>query len=248
MNLLICETSTLLGSVAILRKDGQIFYQESMRQGSHSDTLNIFIQKCLNDSQLQLSDIDVFVTGLGPGSFTGIRIALNTIKTLAYIYNKPVVGINSLNTLAMQAYNHIRNDSSTSPMTCPHITTMINAYKNMVYLAQFKIENSELKTIQEPQVVRVQNLGTYLTAQTFVVGDGYKDYQNYLDQNFSQFILRPDTLTASNLDFPTARIMAEISSKKIINSEFSKWHDVFPQYLRASEAEENMLGIKYLPL
>ena len=246
MNLLICETSTLLGSVAVFKNDGQIFIKESMRQGSHSDTLNVYIDACLKEAHLSLSQIDAFVTGVGPGSFTGIRISLNTIKTLAYLYNKPVVCINSLESLALQAFNRL----ATHPLKHQSniITTMINAYKNMVYFAQFKATDKGLITLQEPQVVRVQNLKSFISEPTFVIGDGYKDYKNYLDQNLSQFILRFETEIASNLDFPSARILAEISSKKYKNSDFIQWHELLPMYLRASEAEENMLGIKYLPL
>jgi len=95
-----CETSTLLGSVAVLDGDRILSYQESQRQGSHSDVLNILVDKALQESGKKLTDIDAFVSGTGPGSFTGIRISVNAIKTYGYCFSKPVYGCNSLMSLA----------------------------------------------------------------------------------------------------------------------------------------------------
>ncbi|MBC7742866.1 MAG: tRNA (adenosine(37)-N6)-threonylcarbamoyltransferase complex dimerization subunit type 1 TsaB, partial [Bdellovibrionaceae bacterium] len=144
MIILASETSTLLGSVALFENGAQLAYKESPRQGSHSDVINVFIEDVLKKSEKKLSDIDLFAAGIGPGSFTGIRISVNAIKTLAYCYNKPIVGINSLINLAWQC---------PSVENAP-IISMINAYKNMLYIATYKKVGGEIKVVREPEVIR----------------------------------------------------------------------------------------------
>jgi tRNA threonylcarbamoyladenosine biosynthesis protein TsaB len=249
MNYLICETSTLLGSACTLKSNRQIFEASRFRQGSHSDSLNLLITDTLHNAQLSLDQIDCFVTGLGPGSFTGIRIALNTIKAFAYASNKPVIGVNTLSTLGYQ-FNIAQQQMGEPPLS-DLITVIINAYKNMVYLAQYKIDlkSKDLLTeILRPQVVRVQNLRDVLTTKTYVIGDGFIDYKEYLVKNYSDLILRPTNVSSELFDFPKSSTIAEMISNNADNFSHTTWSEVLPEYLRASEAEENKLGIIYQPL
>lgn len=238
MIVLACETSTLLGSVAVLEDEKILAFEDSMRQGSHSDVLSIFIEKALAKSGKKLSDVDLFATGIGPGSFTGIRICLNTIKTLAYCFNKPVVGISSLHTLAAQALS-----VTTQPefKDLP-VISMINAYKNMVYVASYKCENGIAIETKKPEVVRVQNLTNYITEKSVVCGDGFAVYEKYLPEVVKQKIVRSTDIT----DEPHAKNTGLLAMQSMHLSQ--PWSQVLPLYLRASEAEENLQGIKYQPL
>lgn len=242
MIVLACETSTLLGSVALL-EDGQILAQaESMRQGSHSDVLNKFVQEVLDKAGKNLSDVDVFATGNGPGSFTGIRICLNTIKTFAYCHNKPVYAANSLTNLASAAMATKKfNEFYNIP-----VVSMINAYKNMVYVAKFKASSEGLIEVAGPQVLRVQNLSQILTEKSLICGDGYVAYSSYFDERLKDFCLRfPDEIS----DEPHAATLARLAEKTAHTKQnLAQWHELLPLYLRQSEAEENLQGIKYQPL
>ncbi|MBC7466008.1 MAG: tRNA (adenosine(37)-N6)-threonylcarbamoyltransferase complex dimerization subunit type 1 TsaB [Bdellovibrio sp.] len=231
MIVLSCESSTLLGSVAIFNDSKLLAYKESLRQGSHADRLNLFIDEVLKEANLQLSDIDLFVTGIGPGSFTGIRISLNTIKTFAYCYNKPVFAINSLENLAWQC-----------PEKSKSIVTMLNAYKNMVYIATYKKENDRLITLKEPEVVRVQNLNDYITENVTVVGDGFTTYSKYFDSKLMTLISRDLAPEDDPKAFAAQYFVFQLTLKPI------HWASLLPLYLRASEAEENLKGIKFQAL
>lgn len=236
---LACETSTLLGSVAIVQDEKILVEKQLLRQGSHSEILNLLIQECLSESQLNLQNIDCFASGVGPGSFTGLRISLNTIKTFGYIHKKPVSGFNSLLNLAFanQKQIHLLNQ-------CQRITPMINAYKNMVYIAEYTLENNSLKETKEPQVVRVQELNQFITENSWIIGDGYSTYEKYLPDNIRSKCLRSDLL----IEHPTAGnlgLIANIHSNKKCQKS---WHELLPLYLRSSEAEEVLAGIKYQAL
>ncbi len=238
MIILACETSTLLGSVALLENGTVLSFEDSMRQGSHSDVLNVFIEKALTKSGKKLSDIDLFASGIGPGSFTGIRICLNTIKTLAYCFNKPVIGISSLHTLAVQASASLNSDEF---INTP-IISMINAYKNMVYVATYRRDNGQIVEAKKPEVVRVQKLENYVTEKSIVCGDGFTVYEKYLAPALKQNIMRFNDIS----DEPHAKNTGRLAFQN--NHLKQPWNQLIPLYLRASEAEENLQGIKFQPL
>lgn len=236
---LACETSTLLGSVAIVQDEKILVEKQLLRQGSHSEILNQLVQECLAESQLTLQNIDCFASGIGPGSFTGLRISLNTIKTFGYIHKKPVSGFNSLLNLAFANQNQIQLLNQYQ-----RITPIINAYKNMVYIAEYSIENNVLTETKEPQVVRVQELDQFITENSWVIGDGYTTYEKYLPENVRSKCFRNDLL----IEHPTAGHLGLLTNLPNNNERLKSWHELVPLYLRSSEAEEVLAGIKYQPL
>ena len=236
MNILACDTSTLMGSVAVSNGPQILVSKASLRAGSHTDTINKMITDCLDEAGFKLNDIDIFCSGLGPGSFTGIRISLNTIKTFAYVHEKPACGLDSLFMMAEQA-----------KQKSEFITPMINAFKNMVYTAEYKSVKNELVVIKPPQVVRVQDLISYLNPQSLIVGDGYTTYETYLNAHLPFDRLRAEETS----DFPQASTLCHIFGQKSsidLSDQKYHWSQLIPIYLRASEAEENLNGIKFKPL
>jgi len=227
-----CETSTLLGSVAI-HNDGQLIsYEEQFRQNSHSDSLNLLINTCLTKAKINLKQIDVFCSGLGPGSFTGIRISVNSIKTLSYIHQKPCFGLDSLTNLALINKDLVKSD----PFVCG-----INAFKNMIYLAIYKYENDQLIVLLEPQVIRVQLLHQVITEKMIFIGDAFAAYKKYFQLHYSTLFQRDNLI----FDYPKASAIAPIQTQ---NLPLKHWSELQSFYLRASEAEENLTGIKFQPL
>lgn len=238
MIILSCETSTLLGSVALIENNQVLAAEESMRQGSHSDVLNTFVENVLKKSGKQLSDIDLFVTGIGPGSFTGIRVSVNTVKTFAYCHQKPACSGNSLASLAYAThFSNIPTEIENLP-----IVSIINAYKNMCYVATHRFVNSKFIEVKKPEVVRVQNLDQYVTEKSLVCGDGFSTYQKFFPQSLIEKIKRSDLVS----DEPHAKTLAFMAAQNVLTKQ--TWNELLPLYLRASEAEENLQGIKYQPL
>ena len=102
MKILAIDTTTHFLCLG-LHADG-MFYEYNLLVGRNlSRLLTPTIQKVLAAAGLEIADIDYFACGLGPGSFTGMRIGLATIKGLSAVENKPVVGISTLDILAMNA-------------------------------------------------------------------------------------------------------------------------------------------------
>src|SRR5258706_13247436 len=100
--LLAMETSVDVCSVAVLR-DGQFIAEHTFRHGMHlSERLMAHLDTVLGDADTTLEQIEAFAVGIGPGSFTGTRIGVMTLKTLALVQKKPMVGISGLDALAME--------------------------------------------------------------------------------------------------------------------------------------------------
>ena len=97
------ETATLSGSVALSRGEAILAAFAGDSGVSHSNTLLNDIDKLLNEAQADLSDIDLFAVANGPGSFTGLRIGIATVKALAATLARPCAGIQTLQAVALAA-------------------------------------------------------------------------------------------------------------------------------------------------
>ena len=127
MKLLAIDTATDSCSVAIIEDDTLRSELTAMPGQTHSKHLMPFIASVLDAAALKLTALDGFAVSLGPGSFTGVRIGISTVKGLAFSLGKPVVGISSLAALAWQC-----NESS--GLICP----MIDARKKQVYCGRYR--------------------------------------------------------------------------------------------------------------
>lgn len=97
------DTATLGGSVSIVRNDVLLAQALGSPEVSHSNSLLNDINGCLNHAGLSLTEIDLFAASAGPGSFTGLRIGLATVKALAATLGRPCIGIPTLKAVARAA-------------------------------------------------------------------------------------------------------------------------------------------------
>lgn len=101
MNILAVDTTSKKASIALLiSKENKMFEKHIDNEITHSEKLMPLIDSSLIESNIKLKDIDLFSCVLGPGSFTGIRIGISTIKAFAKVFNKKIFGIDSLELLA----------------------------------------------------------------------------------------------------------------------------------------------------
>ena len=95
------ETATLSGSVAVSRGDELLGAVTGDASISHSNTLLVDVDKLLTETQIALPEIDLFAVATGPGSFTGLRIGIATIKALAATLDRPTAGVPTLEAVAL---------------------------------------------------------------------------------------------------------------------------------------------------
>ena len=137
MALILCiETSTHVSSVAVHQNGKLLGLIENHRSNSHSEILLNQINYCINQVGISLTSLDAIAVSKGPGSYTGLRIGAATAKGLCYGLNKPLIGIETLDTMAFHV-NQFNNDKS---LVCP----MIDARRMEVYCSVFDDINHKL--------------------------------------------------------------------------------------------------------
>jgi tRNA threonylcarbamoyl adenosine modification protein YeaZ len=106
--ILAIETATRAGSVAVSRAEQILASTTGDASSSHSTDLIENVDSILRASGLELRDVDLFAAAIGPGSFTGLRIGLATVKSLAVATNKKCIGVSTLAAVAHAAGNSER--------------------------------------------------------------------------------------------------------------------------------------------
>ena len=138
MKILSFDTSSDILSVAVFDKDRQLAFVEQSADTSHAEKLIPAIQKALKSSRLKLEKINFIGVGLGPGSFTGLRIGVTTAKILAYALKIKLIGVSSLEAVARS----MERDGS--------FAVIQDARRSQVYAAVYERKNKRWKTRQKP--------------------------------------------------------------------------------------------------
>ena len=191
MKILCIDTSSNLCSVAILEDTTLINKLELDNGLTHSETLMPLIKELFDKSNLSLKDINLLVSDIGPGSFTGIRIGVATCKAFSDSLDIPCIGVSSLEVLA---YN-IKNDGI--------ICSTINCKNDNCYFALYELISGNYNVLEEPcaktvqEVLELINL-KYPNKSIEFVGNGipsestncYLNVENLGIAGFKKFIFR----------------------------------------------------------
>ncbi len=150
MNLLALDTCDSRGSVSVLRDATVLQTIEHQTSDDYSMWLLPAIGRALQASALTFADIDVYVAASGPGSFTGVRVGLTTVKAWAEVTGKPIVAVSRLETLATQAAHDAGE----------FVAAFTNAQRRQIYGALYRHESEgdgrdghELTRIGEEAVI-----------------------------------------------------------------------------------------------
>lgn len=154
--------------------DGGKTYEYNLEAGIKlSRLITPAIQRVIAALNWKIDDIDYFAVGLGPGSFTGVRVGLATIKGLAWSLNKPIVGISSLDILA-------RNVNLSHAHTDGYVLPAIDAKRGLVYTCIYKIKNGILKRTSPYMLLTVEEFLNKVKNNTVVLGDAINLYKEKL--------------------------------------------------------------------
>ena len=220
MLILAFESSAKPASAALV-KDGQLLSQYMQCSAlTHSRTLLPMAEDMLKNAELRLSDVDLIAVAHGPGSFTGIRIGVATVKGLAWAAEKPCVGVSTLEAMAWHGL-------AVGGYICP----VMDARRSQVYNALFKIENGRPVRMTEDRPIALDELSkevTALNAPVFLVGDGAALCFEYFTAHGVPCIMAPD-----NLRWQDAWGVAMAAADKTPGNA----DELLPVYLRLSQAE-----------
>lgn len=209
MKILAIDTSSKLCSVAILEDTNLIKKLELNNGLTHSETLMPLIQKLLKECNLTLNDINLLVSDIGPGSFTGIRIGVASCKAFSDSLNIPCVGISSLEALA---YN-IKNDGI--------ICSTIDCKNNNCYFALYQLNSGIYNVLHEPCAMSASDVVTLLNTKypnktINFVGDGIP--------------------SVSSNEYLNVENLGIAGYKKFINNNYIS-ENILPLYLKKPQAQ-----------
>ena len=205
---------------------------------THSESLLPMIDNALCLSSLKLSDMDCLAITAGPGSFTGVRIGVSSIKGLAFSLGDsiPCIPLSTLYCLALNVAAYGENT-----IVCP----VMDARREQFYNALFKISKGKLKRLCDDRVLTAKELTDELTAnysgkKIVVCGDGAKLYNSLLPKYIGENELKISLARPENLlqnAFSVAYAAYEIMSSETFEKENYKGSSLSPIYLRLSQAE-----------
>ena len=226
MKILAIDTSSSICSVAILENKNIIIEKHNDDEKTHSQKLMPLIDEIFKEADLTLDNIDLLACGQGPGSFTGIRIGISTVKAFADVKNIPIIGVTSLEALA---YNITTNGL---------IATLIDAKHDNVYFALYELKGGKYVEIIEPVSDSISNvinsLKDYSDVITFV-GDGYEVHRDLLASKFSKCIF-----AASEQNIQTSISIGKAAFDKHEMVDYKPEYSLSPIYLKKSQAEINL--------
>ncbi len=190
---------------------------------NHSETLLPSIEKILSVTGTEIADVDLFALTVGPGSFTGLRVGASTVKGLALAADKPVVGVSSMDALAL-------NVANSTITICP----MLDARKKEVYTALYEPDRRGLpKKIAGEMVIDPEKFLKGIDAEVIFLGDGAISYCGLIKE------ILPDRsyFALPNLQYIKASAVGLLGMNKFIEGDILDIMTFTPQYLRLSEAE-----------
>lgn len=146
MKILAIDTSSSICTIAITEDDRKILELHGDDEKTHSVKLMPIINEAFKSTNLTLDDIDLLVCSAGPGSFTGVRIGIATVKAFADAKSIPVVGVSSLEGLA---YNMINKNIPATQLASTLFCSIIDANNNNVYCGLYRYYNDCLNQVTD---------------------------------------------------------------------------------------------------
>jgi tRNA threonylcarbamoyladenosine biosynthesis protein TsaB len=217
------STSTAQGSLVLSREGEAVQGRTWLKEKSHSEKVTLELQDLFKTAKLEFKDLNLLICTQGPGSFTGIRVGLSVVKTLAYAYKLPIIAIDDCMAIAF--------NGKTSQLP---IAVMIDAQKNKVFLATYKW-NGKLEVITPPTLVGLDEIEKYLPQfQYLCLGDGFSQFNKFLPKTLLEKLIRDSGIS----DLPLAETI--FNQVFPLKNDFAKinWENLQPLYLRESAAEE----------
>ncbi len=226
MKILAMDSSAVAASVSLCEDERLLGEYTICNGNTHSQTLLPMIEELLSRFGVTTDDIDLFAVSNGPGSFTGVRIGVATLKGLAFGKDKPCVGVSTLEALA-------HNLTVVDGLICP----VMNARRGQVYTALFRAKGGELERLLPDSAMAITELDAIL--ETYqepirLVGDGY----GVTAPNLKTPILSvPDRLRHQS-----AYSVAQVARRAYERGEALSDAQTVATYLRPSQAERERLA------
>jgi tRNA threonylcarbamoyladenosine biosynthesis protein TsaB len=207
------ETATTNCSVS-LSKNGEtlILKEDNSRDYSHAETLHLFIDNVFKEAKIKPFDIDAVSVSKGPGSYTGLRIGVSSAKGLCFALNKPLIAIDTLESLARQV---VADEG--------YIIPMLDARRMEVYSAIFNSGFNQLRKVEAEVLTETSYKDILDSSKVHFIGSGVEKTR--------ELINHPNAVFIDN-KLPSANEMAILSENKYKISDTEDVAYFEPYYLK----------------
>lgn len=226
MRVLAVDTSSNVASVAVMEDELLLGEYTLNHKKTHSQKIMVMIDRLLCDLELRAEDIDIFAAAVGPGSFTGLRIGVATVKALAHATGKRVVSVGTLEALA---YN--------VPYAEHIIVPIMDARRNNVFTASY-IWDEGFKEIGESEGITIEECIDACSdfLDTIFVGDGARVHKDYIKERLGEHAIFPHGGVTNS----KASSVAAIAMERAKNGETQSYLEMKPYYIKKSQAEKEL--------
>ena len=220
MHILAIDTATNSGGVALSRGAELLDVRMLQPPRCYSEKVISAVDSLLTHHNLEMSDLDCLVASVGPGSFTGIRIGLATVKAFSQPLDKPVGGISTLAALAYR-FSHLSR----------YIAPIMEAGRKLIYGAVYRIEGSEVHVESPEQVLPpAQWLASVPASHCLFAGDGVAPYKDLI------LAACPEAQVLET-DNRLVEPLCLLGHHYFVKGKILKAHELAANYLRPSYAE-----------
>lgn len=229
MKILAVDSSGLVASVAIVEDDTLVAEYTINYKKTHSQTLLPMLDEIVKMTETDLQSVDAIAVAKGPGSFTGLRIGAATVKGLALTLDKPVIGIPTVEGLAMNLYG-------ADALICP----LMDARRNQVYTGIYQFCDGELSVLEDQMAVGIDQIIQMLNERNqsvIFLGDGVSVYREIIEEKMMvPFSFAPAHQNNQRAGAVGVRAMSYYKQGKTESAD-----DFVPEYLRLSQAERERM-------
>lgn len=222
MKVLAVDTATRSCSVGIFDGDRTLARLHLASGQTHSVHLMERIQTVLATAGLGPADIELYAVTRGPGSFTGLRIGVSTVKGLAEANNVPIVGVSTLDALATQV----------GPTTVP-MRPLVDARKGEVYFAVYRVEDGHLRLESGPRAASPESAVGDVRSPCLFVGDGAALYRARIQDRLGD----QARFGSPEQDIISAETVGRLALARAARGDFDDVAGLVPFYIRKSDAQ-----------
>ena len=216
MKILGVDTSTSIGSVGLIDGDNSVAEHTLDIVQAHSSRVMPAIDQVLKWGTLTVHELDACAVGIGPGSFTGVRIGVGTIKSLCYASEKPIIGVSTLEAIA---YNLRYTDGL--------ICCVLDARRDEVYGAVFH-GGTELERRCDDLCAPLDQLLDKIDAPAVFVGDGLGRYADAIQERCGTNA----TFADATFNVPRGTSIARLGGQRLLNGDSDDYFALIPNYVR----------------
>lgn len=229
MKILALDSSGLVASIAVLENDNCIAEYTINYKKTHSQTLLPMLDEVSRMIELDLNTIDAIAVAKGPGSFTGLRIGSATAKGLGQALGKPLIGIPTVDGLAMNLYG-------TDKVVCP----LMDARRNQTYTGLYKFvkdgQEYRLEVLEAQCAVSLDEIVdkiNILEKEVVFLGDGVPVFKTQLEEK----VKVPFSFAPACCNRQRAAALGTLAFSYAKEGKLEDAAAHMPDYLRLSQAE-----------